>query len=212
VTTYAEVQGETLLQYPFTFASLQAENPYTNYGDDGDFVAIYPNTDYARANGSTLQPVTVAAQPSFDPLSQTCAQDAAPTLVGDVWTLGWTIAAMTAAQQQAAAIAAAEAAYAAAIAAGIQITSTSSPALNGSYAIDQTAQDAMTEVVTGIADGEGLPGGGATFIYPDASGAPHTFTAAQFTTFAVVVRNYVYALDLFVEGQGEMPSPSATIA
>ena len=77
MTVYAEVQGTTLIQYPYTFASLLAENPYTNYGANSDFVAIFPGTDTAIKNGYTLAPVTISVQPTFNPLTQICTQNAA---------------------------------------------------------------------------------------------------------------------------------------
>ena len=99
-----------------------------------------------------------------------------------------------------------------AIAAGIVVTSTSTPALNGTYACDtSTAGINLTAIVSGINAGLGLPGGGATMAYLDMSGQPHMFTAAQITTLAQAVRNYVYALDLYAAGQGALPSPDVTI-
>jgi len=99
----------------------------------------------------------------------------------------------------------------AALAAGLAITSTATPALNAIYGVNAAAQANITAIVTGIAASLGLPGGGSTFVYLDASSAPHTFTQAQFVSFASAVRGYVYALDLYAAGQGALPTPSATI-
>src|ERR1035437_2186921 len=55
---YAEVQGTTIIQCPYGFAQLQAENQWTNYGNNSDFVSIFPGTDTAVKNGYTLVPVT----------------------------------------------------------------------------------------------------------------------------------------------------------
>jgi hypothetical protein len=101
MTSYAEVQGTTMIVYPYTFASLQAENIYTNYGSNTDFVSIFPGTDTAIKNGYTLAPVTILAQPAYNPLTQSIAQDAAPTLVDGVWTLGWTVTNLSADQVKA---------------------------------------------------------------------------------------------------------------
>ena len=98
MTTYAEVHGATLIQYPYGFAQLQAENEFTNYGGNSDFVLIFPKTDTAVKNGYTLEPVTVLAQPTFDPATQVCTQNVLPTLVGGIWALGWTVAPMPADQ------------------------------------------------------------------------------------------------------------------
>ena len=99
----------------------------------------------------------------------------------------------------------------AALAAGIAITSTSTPALNATYMTNAAAQAAVTSVITGIATGAGLPGGGATFIFLDASGVPHTVTQAQFIALATAIRNYIYALDLYAANQGSQPAASVAI-
>lgn len=95
---YAKVQGSTLIQFPYTVGSLHADNPYTNFGQDPDLEAIFPETESAIANGYSLVPVTYAPEPSFDPSTQNCVQNAAPTLGNGVWTLDWTISAKTMAE------------------------------------------------------------------------------------------------------------------
>ena len=99
--TYAEVSGSTLITYPYTFANLQAENPDTNFGNNWDVTYWFPNTITAIEKGYTLQPVTVASEPSFDPSTQICTQNTQPTDVNGVWTLDWTVAQMTPEQQAA---------------------------------------------------------------------------------------------------------------
>jgi len=100
MTDYAEVQGTTLIQYPYTLSSMMAENPYTIYSDV-DFVAVFPETQTAVENGYSLVPVTPLDAPAFDPDTQTCTQDAVPVAAGDQWQLGWTVATMTPDQQAA---------------------------------------------------------------------------------------------------------------
>ena len=207
MTTYAEVNGTTLIKYPYTFADLQSENPSTNYNGNFDFVSIYPGTDTAKKTGNTLAAVTIGTPPTFDPTSQALVQNTVPTLVNGVWTLGGTLRRLTTAELTALATNA----YNAAIAAGIQITSTSTSSLNGTYAIGPNNQTAISAVMTGIANGLGLPGSGSTFYYLDTSGTPHSFTADQFKAFATAVRDYLYALDLFAAGHGSQPSASVTI-
>ena len=58
---------------------------------------------------------------------------------------------------------------------------TSLPALDGTYPIDQTTQMQITGIAAAISAGLGLPGGGATFNWPDAGGVAHPWPAAQFT-------------------------------
>jgi hypothetical protein len=97
--TYAEVQGTTLILYPYLFSTLQEQNPYTNYGDNYDVTYWFPQTQTAIENGYTLEPVTILPEPSYNPNLQICTQEANPTLVDGVWFLGWTVTNMTAEQK-----------------------------------------------------------------------------------------------------------------
>jgi len=102
MTVYAEVQGTKLIQFPYTLGSLEQENPYTNFGPDPDIAVIFPQTQTAIDNGYTLAPVVYLPTPSYDPATQVAVQDSQPTLVGDVWELGWTVRPMTPQEVQAA--------------------------------------------------------------------------------------------------------------
>jgi hypothetical protein len=94
---------------------------------------------------------------------------------------------------------------------GLTITSTSTPALNGTYRIDASAQQTIAAIYSGVKGGDGVPGGGATFTFLDSAGAPHNFTPDQFTAFAKAVRDYVYALDMAAM-QPSPVWPSASVA
>ena len=98
---YAEINGTTLILYPYGFAQLQADNPYTNYGGNQDVAYWFPMTDTAITTGNTLASVIDATQPTYDPATQICTQNDNPTLIDGVWTLGWTITEMTPEQQAA---------------------------------------------------------------------------------------------------------------
>jgi hypothetical protein len=101
-----------------------------------------------------------------------------------------------------AAVAAAEAL----IAGGVQIVCTSKPALNGTYSVDPASKTNIDGIYAGIKGGDGLPGGGATFNYPDVTGAMHAFDATTFPGFAKAVRDFAYQV-----AQGETPSQPVTI-
>lgn len=100
----------------------------------------------------------------------------------------------------------------AAFAAGLAIVSTSTPALNGTYAIDQLSQMDIIAIETSLNAGKGFPGGSATFSYADMSGTFHSFTAGSFTDFAAAVRDYVYALKSAIAGASTTLPSSTTIA
>ena len=88
----------------------------------------------------------------------------------------------------------------------VTLTSTGDSALNGTYAVGPDQQRNITAIYAGIKGGDGLPGGGSSFGYQDASGVQHTFSATQFSDFAKAVRDYIYELVL-----GNNPSAGLTI-
>ena len=102
-----------------------------------------------------------------------------------------------------------------ALAAGVAVTSTGTPSLNAIYTIDQKQDATITGIATGIAARGRVPGGGATFDYPDkayldsdgASGSTHAFTGAQFLNLAAAIEDYVYALS-----RGQTPTTPLVIA
>lgn len=106
---------------------------------------------------------------------------------------------------------------AAALAAGLAVTSTATPALNGTYAIDAESQRFISGTAASLAARNRLPGGQSTFGYGDMTGAPHNFAAQDFLNFADAVEDYVYALyatarSLIAGQAANWPSPNATIA
>ena len=115
----------------------------------------------------------------------------------------------TAAEQLAAAVAQA-------FAAGITITCTSTPALNGTYAVDPAAQARINAIETFVLKNNAFPGSsGAQLAYYDLGGVPHVFpSVALFSEFATAVANYVADLDLYAAGApgATLPSPALTIA
>lgn len=101
----------------------------------------------------------------------------------------------------------------AAILAGVQITSTGTPALSGTYACDPAAQAKIMATSLFAVVNSKFPGGGATMAWADRSGAVHTFpTIAEFQAFATAVGDYVAALDAVILGQSTtLPSQPVTI-
>jgi hypothetical protein len=88
---------------------------------------------------------------------------------------------------------AAGAAAAAAIAGGMLIKSASTPALNGTYAVDANAQGNINAVVTYILLNGNFPNGAQTLNWTDMSGVVHAFpNTATFNAFATGAANFVY--------------------
>lgn len=101
----------------------------------------------------------------------------------------------------------------AAMVGGLAIVSTATPALNGTYAVDRLSQMDVIAIETSLSAGKGFPGGAATFNYPDASGAMHSFSEANFTDFAAAVRDFVYGCNAVIAGSSTtLPASTVTIA
>jgi len=96
--------------------------------------------------------------------------------------------------------------YHAAVSAGVMLISSSTPSLNGTYSLTEAARGNIQAAYIGLKSGDGLPGGGASFNYPDQNGGAHIFTATTFPPFAIAMRDYYYALT-----QGQSPAQPVTI-
>ncbi len=94
----------------------------------------------------------------------------------------------------------------------VEVTSTATSALNGTYVIGATSLANIVALSTGIAAGKGLPGGGTTFNYGDANGAQHAFTSANFLNFAQAIEDFVYLTNQAIIADTTLPSNSLTIA
>ncbi len=100
----------------------------------------------------------------------------------------------------------------AALAAGVTVTSASTPALDGTYACDSSAQHRIAAVSLFITVNNRFPGGGATLAWPDAAGAARVFpTTALFQAFATAVADHVAALDAVVLGTATV-LPASSVA
>jgi hypothetical protein len=104
----------------------------------------------------------------------------------------------------------------AAFAAGLTITSTSTPAVNGTYPLDALTQIALGQIEVFIEKNNAFPGSsGTSLVRYDAAGVGHIFpSVAVFSEFATAVANYVVDLDLYAAGAAgaSLPASSVTIA
>ena len=89
--SYAEVSGTHVVNYPFTFSTLQQENPYTNYGENQNFTYWFPLTDAATVEGHVLVQVRQLSQPTIDPYTQNAVPNNTPELIDGEWVDGWTV-------------------------------------------------------------------------------------------------------------------------
>jgi hypothetical protein len=107
-------------------------------------------------------------------------------------------------------------AYGSQIAQGVAITSTGTPALNATYAIDPTSQSQLFQIVAYATNRGEFPNGQTTFPYPDITGTNHTFTVAALTNLLKAVSPIIYSMQTTLESrlQGNdtaWPSQAVTI-
>lgn len=104
----------------------------------------------------------------------------------------------------------------AAISSGIVITSTGTPALNGTYPLDQDTQGQLNGVITFILINGTFPNGISEMPWYDTSGAMHLFpSVAAFKDFATAFANYVATVTIYANSGGtigSIPSNNITIA
>lgn len=103
------------------------------------------------------------------------------------------------------------------LATGIAVTSTGTPSLSASYALDAISQAQLFQIGTFAKAFGFFPSGASTQAYPDGAGIPHTFTTTQFVNLLLVCAAYVSAAQttaaiLDAGGSTSWPTASATIA
>lgn len=95
----------------------------------------------------------------------------------------------------------------------VAVTSTGTPALSGSYGITMQDQAHIGAEVQSIMLNGTFADGSSTVAWPDASGAVHTFSVAQFKAFATAIGAFVAACYKVLNGSSTtLPSAALTIA
>lgn len=89
----------------------------------------------------------------------------------------------------------------------VQVNSTATPALDGTYAFDAETQAKMMAVSLYIQANGHFPAGLSPFPWPDAGGTMHMFsTTAQFLALATAIADYATALNI-----GQSPTAPLSI-
>lgn len=100
MANYVEVTPDNqIVTYPYTFADLQQENPYSNFGENQDVGYWFPKTDAALEKGYQLLPVFESPQPEYDPLTQYLTSGS-PVYIEGQWYTSWVVNDNTPEQQQ----------------------------------------------------------------------------------------------------------------
>jgi hypothetical protein len=88
----------------------------------------------------------------------------------------------------------------------------STPALSSDYANNANVRQSVTSTVSQISAGLGLPGGGATFNWPDVNGSEMQWPEADFVAFAKALTDFAYACQMVVGGHSAvLPSRTLTV-
>lgn len=96
---FAEIKNGAVVTFPYDYDTLCKKNPHTAFNQT-DLFAMYAGTN-DNLDGNELVRVTQADAPAFDKQTQKISQDSQPTLVGGVWTLGWSIETLSQQEQEA---------------------------------------------------------------------------------------------------------------
>ena len=101
----------------------------------------------------------------------------------------------------------------AAAAAGLTITSTSTPALSGTFSVSASSLSYIQGEMLAVAVNATFADGTTSVVWQDMAGTSHTFNVAQFKAFSIAVANYVANLGKVIGGLSTtLPASTATIA
>jgi hypothetical protein len=99
------------------------------------------------------------------------------------------------------------------LATGCQIASTSTPTLNGTYALDPVSQGMVQAEVVSLLLNSVFTNGTTTLDYPYKSGTPHAFSVTEFKAFATALAQFVTTLtNIAASNSGTLPPQPTTIA
>lgn len=88
---------------------------------------------------------------------------------------------------------------------GIEVTCTTTPSLNGLYNCDQNSQAQVNAVVTYVLLNGNFPGNSSVMPWHDMNDGAHQFPdVATFKLFATAFANYVAAVMLYINSNGQM--------
>lgn len=92
---FVKILNNTIVKFPYSFADLQQENPYSNFGSNTDICYLYSSTEDAIKTGCQIQSVYILDQPEYDISQKKIVHQSSPQLVNNTWQLGWDIIDLT---------------------------------------------------------------------------------------------------------------------
>jgi hypothetical protein len=92
---FAKILNTTLIKYPYDVSCLYKENPYTRFDLSVDLPTLYSRTEDATNTGASIVEVVSATAPLCNYAIEKIVENAEPTLVDGVWTMGSSLVALT---------------------------------------------------------------------------------------------------------------------
>lgn len=168
---------------------------------------------FAEIAGGAITNIAVAASSAalpagtweqIDTLSPVPGIGWTATQSGGVWSFAAPAAPSLTLAQQAQAL----------LAGGLALTSTGTPALNGTYGADAATIAYVNSEMTSLLKNGVFADGSTSVYWPDAGGALHVFNVAQFEGFAAALAAFVAGARKCIIGVSgaALPAASATIA
>jgi hypothetical protein len=91
---YVKIKNGQVVQYPYGYAELQADNPYTNF-NGLELYQAFQGTE-ANNSGETLEVVVDEATPSYDEHTQKLITASGPVLENGQWVIKFQVVNKTA--------------------------------------------------------------------------------------------------------------------
>lgn len=89
---YAKIKSDTLVEFPYTFETLQKDNPHTQYDDRFSLPEWYQQTEDAIITGCSIVEVDENIPfPEMNPITQKLKTMSEPVLIGNKWVLGFEV-------------------------------------------------------------------------------------------------------------------------
>lgn len=79
---YVKTEGETILEFPYSFSQLKNDNPTTSFPK---------SVSDTWLEARSIHKVALQAKPVWDMRTQKVQENDIPTFVEGVWTLGWSV-------------------------------------------------------------------------------------------------------------------------
>jgi len=88
---YAKVKNTHVLEFPFTWELLLAENPNTLFDNQFDLVNWYAKTEAATDGSSVVEVILSSIPADIDWATQIADRAEIPIFINGIWELSWNV-------------------------------------------------------------------------------------------------------------------------